>query len=338
MLPQSERHQVLEEFNATQAAYPHEQLIHELFEEQVERTPEAVAVVYEERVAHLCRAERAGQPAGAATCASEASGPDQLVGLCVERSLEMVVGLLGILKAGGAYVPLDPRLSGRAAGVHAERCGAASGADAGAVCASGCQATTARGRSRSTSDWSEIAGEQLRATAIARRWACEPHHLAYVIYTSGSTGKPKGVMIEHRNVTRLFCCDCSVVRSSTSGIVWTLFHSFAFDFSVWELWGALLYGGRVVVVPHADGAVAAGLLSTAVRRRRDGAEPDADARSAQLIDAQAQASRSQHALRVVIFGGEALELRTLRPRVLRNGRDAPQLREHVRADRDARCM
>ena len=107
ILPESERHQVIELFNATQVKYPQEKLIHELFEEQVQRTPQAVAVVYEGQ--SLTYAElnaRANQLAR--YLRDQGVGPDQLVGICVERSLEMVVGLLGILKAGGAYVPLDP--------------------------------------------------------------------------------------------------------------------------------------------------------------------------------------------------------------------------------------
>src|SRR5262249_35314376 len=96
--------------------------------------------------------------------------------------------------------------------------------------------------------WSEIAQwthENLAATALGPR----SHHLAYVIYTSGSTGQPKGVMVEHRNVTRLFAATEKWFGFNAHD-VWTLFHSFAFDFSVWELWGSLLYGGRLVVVSH----------------------------------------------------------------------------------------
>jgi len=117
ILPDSERHQVIDLFNATQVAYPQEKLIHELFEEQVERTPEAVAVVCEGQ--SLTYAELNAKANQLARCLTQKGvGPDQRVGICVERSLEMVVGLLGILKAGGAYVPLDPSYR-RNGGVHA---------------------------------------------------------------------------------------------------------------------------------------------------------------------------------------------------------------------------
>src|SRR5262249_50032137 len=137
-----------------------------------------------------------------------------------------------------------------------------------------------------------------------------PEHLAYVIYTSGSTGQPKGVMITHANVTRLFEAtqpDCQFSAAD----VWTLFHSSAFDFSVWEIWGALLFGGRLVIVPYqvsrdpvaffelleAQGVTVLNQTPSAFR---------------QLIPL-AEQMRRRLALRLVIFGGEALDLPTLRP-------------------------
>ena len=117
-LTERERRQLLVEWNDTAADYPRDQCIHQLFEEQVERTPDAVAVVFEDRQLTYAQLNaRANQLAR--HLRRLGVGPEVLVGLCVERSLEMVVGLLGILKAGGAYVPLDPDLSARAAGLHA---------------------------------------------------------------------------------------------------------------------------------------------------------------------------------------------------------------------------
>src|ERR1044072_7758540 len=107
LLPEEERQQVLYEWNATEAEYPREQLVHELFEEQVEKTPDAVAVVFEETSLSYGELNRRGQQLGH-YLRELGVGPDERVALCLERSLEMVVGLLGVLKAGGAYVPLDP--------------------------------------------------------------------------------------------------------------------------------------------------------------------------------------------------------------------------------------
>ena len=242
-----------------------------------------------------------------------------MVALCVERSLEMVVGILGILKAGGAYVPLDPAYPSERLAYMLE--------DA----APRILLTQERLRERLPhtiaevtaldNDRNEIAEKNTTNLDVRAPDLCS-HHLAYVIYTSGSTGNPKGVMVEHRNVTRLFAATEKWFEFDEQD-VWTLFHSIAFDFSVWELWGALLYGGRVVVVPY--------LMARSPREFYrllclEGVTVLNQTPSAfmQLIDAQAQ-SVEKHSLRVVIFGGEALEPRTLQPWVERNGAESPRL-------------
>ena len=143
-----------------------------------------------------------------------------------------------------------------------------------------------------------------RAAGLSR--AVQPDDLAYVIYTSGSTGKPKGVLISHHNVTRLFDATEAGSASATDD-VWTLFHSYAFDFSVWEMWGALLYGGRLVVVPYWVSRSPEAFRELVIERRRDGAQPDAVGVSTVHRGRRASRSRRQRsALRYVIFGGEAL--------------------------------
>jgi amino acid adenylation domain-containing protein len=319
VLPESERCQVIELFNATHAVYPQGKLIHELFEEQAERMRDAVAVVYERQ--SLTYVELNGKANQLARYLRDKGvGPDQLVGICVERSVEMVVGLLGILKAGGAYVPLDPNYPTERLGYMLE--------DA----APKVLLTQERLRDRLPDtaaeiisldgNWSDI-GDNITSDLNLRAIGLCPHHLAYVIYTSGSTGQPKGVMVEHRNVTRLFTATERWFDFNERD-VWTLFHSFAFDFSVWELWGALLYGGRLVVVPYLtvrsphefyrllceEGVTVLNQTPSAY---------------AQLIEAEARGAGRGHSLRVVIFGGEALELRSLRPWMERNGIERPQL-------------
>ena len=122
------------EWNRTEAAYPKDRCLHELFEEQVERTPDATAVVFEDKqLTYRQLNERANQLAH--HLQRLGVGPDTLVAICVERSLEMVVGLLGILKAGGAYVPLDPRYPGRSVGLHASGLARSAGSDAIGACA-----------------------------------------------------------------------------------------------------------------------------------------------------------------------------------------------------------
>jgi amino acid adenylation domain-containing protein len=239
LLTESERRQ-LEEWNATARAYPAERCIHELFEEQARQRPAAVAVEFEgERLSYGALERRANQLAH--HLRGLGVGPETLVGLCVERSVEMVVGLLGILKAGGAYVPLDPeypeqRLAFmlqdaqvRVVVAHAQTRARLGGSPARLVCLD--------------SDRARLDGEAETAPAS---WA-GPDNAAYVIYTSGSTGQPKGVVVEHRNVVRLVC-GTDYVELGPDMVLLQL-APLAFDASTFEIWGALLQGGRLVMAP-----------------------------------------------------------------------------------------
>ncbi len=149
-----------------------------------------------------------------------------------------------------------------------------------------------------------------------------PANLAYVIYTSGSTGNPKGVMVDHRNVIRLFESTRELLSFSQRD-VWTLFHSIAFDFSVWELWGALLHGGRLVVVPHLTARAPHEFYS---RLCEEGVTVlnQTPSAFAQLIHAQ-RSLGLRHSLRMVVFWREALEPGMLRPWIDLNGVDSPRL-------------
>jgi amino acid adenylation domain-containing protein len=290
ILPPSERRQVIESFNATQAAYPQEKLIHELFEEQVERTPAAVAVAYEGH--SLTYAElnaRTNQLARYLT--EEGVGPDQLVGICVERGLEMVVGLLGILKSGGAYVPLDPAYPPERLAYMLEDS------------APRLLLTQERLRQRLPqtraqvialdADWSQIeqrSAENLDVKALALR----SHHLAYVIYTSGSTGAPKGVAIEHRNTVNLICwarcaMDTEVFRETLQST------SLNFDLSVYECLVPLTTGGCVRVTQNALALVKEPMGVTLINT-----VPSA-------IEAVLDAGGIPDTVRVVNLAGEALK-------------------------------
>ncbi|MEW6737847.1 MAG: AMP-binding protein, partial [Acidobacteriota bacterium] len=242
LLSEQERYQLFHQWNDTNVQYRVDRCIHELFEEQVERSPESVAVVFEDQMLSYRELNnRANQLAH--YLQAMGVGPDQLVGICMERSIEMVVAILGILKAGGAYLPLDPiypvqriafMLTDADVSVlltHHQLLVQLPQHNAKVICLD--------------SDWSAIAAHSSNNLGIAMN----AEHLAYVIYTSGSTGKPKGVLVTHRNVVRLFAATQEHFHFDATD-VWTMFHSYAFDFSVWELWGGLLYGGRVVVVPY----------------------------------------------------------------------------------------
>ena len=300
VLSDAERSRMLVEWNATEAEYPSDRCVHELFEAQAERTPDAVAVVYEdEQVTYGELNARANRLAhhlrGLGVC------PDARVVLCLERSVEMVVGVLAVLKAGGAYVPLDPsypieRLSymledsvpvavltheGVAAPVRA------------LLRESGVMAVDLRAEAQ---DWSHEPSEDLNRTGLTSR------HLAYVIYTSGSTGKPKGVMNEHHAVlNRLWWMQESYHLGPDDVVLQKTVLSF--DVSVWELFWPLLSGARLVMV-HAQGQKDPAYLSAIIDEQRVTAIHFVPSMLGAFLDYNG--SRECSSLRRVICSGEAL--------------------------------
>src|SRR4030088_2427386 len=196
VLDQAERHQQLVERNTSAADYPRERCLHELITQQAAKTPDAIAVVYEDQ--HLTYSDldrRANQLAHYLTLLGVA--PDVVVGLCAERSMEMVVGLLGILKAGGAYLPLDPSYP------KERLCYMLEDAQAPVLVT---QAALMEGLPQSDAqlvrldeDWETIG----RPPVSSPQSGVGPDNLAYVIYTSGSTGKPKGVLVEQAGMVNL---------------------------------------------------------------------------------------------------------------------------------------
>ena len=255
LLDEGERAQLLESWNETKAAYPDASTIHGLFEAQVRRTPEAIAVVHEGRqVSYAELNARANRVAHALI--GLGVGPDARVGLCVERSVELVVGLLGILKAGGGYVPLDPSYPQDRLAYMLE--------DSAPV------AVLTQGLVREQLGMLSVPvldldGPQEDAEHDPQVTGLEPHHLAYVIYTSGSTGRPKGVMNEHRGVVNRLWWAQQTYRLDASDRVLQK-TPFGFDVSVWELFWPLLAGARLVMARpegHKDPAYLAATIEQA---------------------------------------------------------------------------
>jgi len=255
ILSDAERHQLLVEWNDTAADYPSDRCIHQLFEAQVERTPNAVAVIFEDQ--QLTYAElnaRANQLAY--HLQTLGVGPDVLVGICCERSLEMVIGLLGILKAGGAYVPLDPSYP-------AERL--AFMLDDAAVPV---LLTQAHLRPSLPPTAAQVVCLDRECPTIAAQpettpaSGVQPQHLAYMIYTSGSTGRPKGAMNEHRGVVnRLWWMQDTYHLQPDDRVLQKT--PFSFDVSVWEFFWPLFTGAPLVVARpkgHGDPAYLATLI------------------------------------------------------------------------------
>ncbi len=310
MLTSSEDLQ-MREWNAVASAYTPEESIHERFEAQVQRQGQEIAVRFEqEQLSYEELNRKANQVAH--HLQSLGVGPNVRVGLCVERSLEMILGILGILKAGGTYVPLDPtypreRLTFMVADAQMP------------VLVTLQRLSEAIPVHEVTSvfldmDWPTIA--QRSTENPAHHTVAE--HIAYIIYTSGSTGKPKGVCVSHANVLRLFAATDDWFHFAHTD-VWTLFHSYAFDFSTWEIWGALLFGGQLIVVPYWISRSPENFYDL-LQRHQVTVLNQTPSAFRQLL--QVEASGHVHddlALRYIIFGGERLDLGGLQPWYDRHG-------------------
>ena len=313
LLSGAERHQLLTQWNDTATEYPTDKCIHQLFEEQVEKTPDAVAVIFDaEQLTYQQLNSMANQIAHhLQTLGVE---PEVLVGICVERSIEMVVGLLAILKAGGAYVPLDPnypqeRLSYMLMDSDVEVLLTQQSLleslpqnQAQVVCLD--------------RDWEEIEQHSQGNVDIG---VCSDN-LAYVIYTSGSTGKPKGVSVSHQAVNRLVL-NTNYINLQPKDIV-AFASNFSFDAATFEIWGTLLHGAKLVGVKKdvvlspqdfvdfiQEQKISVSFLTTALFNQIANVLPSAF-----------------HSMEQLMFGGEAVDIRSVKA-VLKNG--APQRLLHV---------
>ncbi|MFD9394251.1 amino acid adenylation domain-containing protein [Streptomyces sp. NPDC060000] len=295
---------------------PVDRCVHELFAEQAARTPDSVALTSDgTQLTYRQLDERANRIAHHLVAAG--AGPESIVGVCLERGPDLVPVLLGVLKSGAAYLPLDPvnpaeRLAYMLADARAELLVTHSALP---------ELEFTGGRVVLDRDAEAIDARP----ATAPQTTARPENLIYVIYTSGSTGLPKGVGLTHANVVRLYPAMGESFGFSSDD-VWMLLHSYAFDVSVWEMWGALLHGGRLVVVPSEVGRSSHDLLDLMVRERVTTLFQTPSAfRGVAALAAEGDPRIGRLALRLAGFGGERIEPAEFAAWVATRGLDDPML-------------
>ncbi|WP_433893424.1 amino acid adenylation domain-containing protein [Streptomyces sp. CA-111067] len=304
----AESRRALEEWNGEVAAAP-STTVPELFEAQVRRSPRSTAVAFgAETLSYAELNARANRLAH--WLIARGAGPETFVALVLPRSADLVVAVLAVLKSGAAYVPVDPDYP----------------ADRISTILSDAEPTLTLDHTILSHLGGELDGcPDTDPTDAQRTSPLSAAHPAYVIFTSGSTGRPKGVVVPHQNVARLFGATDHWFGFGEQD-VWTLFHSFAFDFSVWELWGALLHGGRLVVVPYDTSRSPEEFLRLLARERVTvlNQTPSAFYQLMQADKDHLELS-AQLALKYVVFGGEALDLARLGDWYARHADTAPAL-------------
>ncbi|MCK4258351.1 MAG: amino acid adenylation domain-containing protein [Halanaerobiales bacterium] len=302
MLTAKEKKQLLDEFNDTHAEYPVDQTVHTIFEAITEKYPNHVAVDFsEEQLTYLELNTRANQVAR--TLRDKGVQSEFIIGIMVENSLEMFVGIMAILKAGGAYLPIDPELPEERIRFMLED----SETDI---------LLTTR---KIQVDYTDLELEVIKLDDPASYHLNgsnllninTANDLVYIIYTSGTTGNPKGVMLEHKNVVRLLINEKAPMKFDETD-VWVMFHSFSFDFSVWEMFGALLYGGKLIVIPKMVAREPEKFLNLLETEQVTILNQTPSA-FYNLIDEDSRHPVRKLSIKYVIFGGEALRFTHLRP-------------------------
>jgi amino acid adenylation domain-containing protein len=315
LLGRQERQQILVEWNGGKSKSEAPVIpIHELFAQRTQTSPGRVALVFgDQRMTYGeldAKAERA-----ASQLLGLDIGPETRVGLCFPRTADLIVAILAVWKAGGAYVPLDPDYPVERLSFLLSDCGAK------------VVLTQRQLLDRlPPTDARVVCFEDMCLDAkpvVTGRGLAGPSNAAYVIYTSGSTGNPKGVVVEHRHLAALFTATQEQFAFDEND-VWTLFHSFAFDFSVWEMWGALLYGGCLVVVPWWVSRSPDAFLEL-IKQERVTVLNQTPSAFAQLMTVALHQRKVPPSLRTVIFGGEALDLPSLLPWFDMFGDERPEM-------------
>ena len=304
VLSMAEKNWLVNTFNRTAVSWPNNKTVTQLFEEQVEKYPGKTSVVFEnETLTYRELDEKANRIANYLYLEKQIRA-DHRIGLLMDKSCDCIAAILGILKAGGGYVPIDPVLPGERIAEIIED------ADIEVLISEKKYITTLN---HLQWQWSRLHTYLCVDSQALEKYPClkpsvqvDPHHLLYIIYTSGTTGKPKGVMIEHQNIVRLMVNDCNLFDFNDHD-VWTMFHAYNFDFSVWEMYGALLHGGKLIIISRETARDTRKYLEL-LEEHGVTVLNQTPAAFYRLMEEEADADRTgiQLKLRYLIFGGEAL--------------------------------
>ncbi|GAB5525196.1 MAG: hypothetical protein Roseis2KO_30680 [Roseivirga sp.] len=301
ILPSAEKEEILEALDHSQVNYPEHKTVVDLFEAQVQRTPDNLALKFEEQtLTYRELDQRTNQLAH--VLRNRGVKNNTIVGLLIGRSVDTVISMLAILKAGGAYLPIDIDYPEERISYMIE--------DSGMPFL----LTTNEIRTGLSYELTIISIEDALEVSVPAEPVASnivPTNLCYIIYTSGTTGLPKGVMVEHRNVVRLLFND-GFQFDFGSKDVWTMFHSHCFDFSVWEMYGALLFGGKLIII---DKMVAKDTKAYLALLEEEEVTILNQTPSAfyNLIQEETLKPEAALSVRYVIFGGEALSPGKLKP-------------------------
>jgi len=318
LISEQERYLLLKKWVPDMEPFEAEKCVHEVFEEQAAHFGGRTAITYNnQQITYRDLNAQANQIAR--YLIRQGVQKDELVGIYSEREPHLTAAILGVLKAGAAYLPIDPVYPPERVAFMLDD------ANVKIILTQKDLVENLNLNNQKSvlldENWPEISKEDIANPQLK----VSPQNLIYVIYTSGSTGKPKGTLITHHNVMRLFQAVDHWFNFNEQD-VWTLFHSYAFDFSVWEIWGALLYGGRLVIVPQMVSRSPESFYHLLIEEKVTVLNQTPSA-FRQLITAEEQVGKPPYdnSLRFIIFGGEALELNSLKPWYEKHTDTQPQL-------------
>ncbi|WP_440671226.1 amino acid adenylation domain-containing protein, partial [Cysteiniphilum sp. 5D8B4] len=300
-----QKKKLLYDWNKTDKPYPKNKTIHQLFEKQVDKHPNNIAVVFENKQLTYAQLNAKANQLARYLRSITPIQPDTFIAIALDKSLEMIIGILGILKSGAAYVPIDPNYPSDRIQYILDDTKAPLILSQSQYTPRLVSISDAKIISLDNDCYQELPTHNLKSISTA-------NDLAYVIYTSGTTGQPKGVLQSHYNVIRLFATTNHQFKF-TQDDIWILYHNYVFDFSVWELWGALFFGGKIMILndnqKHSLKALCKFIINNKVTVLNQ--TPTVFYNLLDYINDIKNHSHSLDSLRYIIFGGDKLNFNKL---------------------------